>query len=141
MLCAVMLTALCACTARQRGEESSVPPTAAETLPDPTTALMTSNSQTNRAPDAVYEYETREIWCENNGNRIYGQAYIPIIEGVTKFPLVIHAHGMGSNHEAGAGYLKRYAEKALRAIRLTSPAAAVRRMRTRATATRCRIPP
>ena len=111
MLCAVMLTALCACTARQRGEESSVPPTAAETLPDPTTALMTSNSQTNRDPDAVYEYETREIWCENNGNRIYGQAYIPIIEGVTKFPLVIHAHGMGSNHEAGAGYLKRYAEK------------------------------
>ena len=111
MLCAVMLTTLCACTARQRGEDSSVPPTAAETLPDPTTALMTSNSQTNRDPDAVYEYETREIWCENNGNRIYGQAYIPIIEGVTKFPLVIHAHGMGSNHEAGAGYLKRYAEK------------------------------
>ncbi|MBQ3265078.1 MAG: alpha/beta hydrolase [Ruminococcus sp.] len=64
-----------------------------------------------RDPDAVYEYATREIWCENNGNRIYGVAYIPLIDGQTRFPLVIHAHGMGSNHEAGAGYSKRYAEK------------------------------
>jgi len=61
--------------------------------------------------NAVYQYETREIWCENNGNRIYGEAYIPIIDGVKKFPLVIHAHGMGSNHEAGEAYCKCYAEK------------------------------
>ena len=77
-------------------------------------SVAVQESTTDRfTPDknAVYEYETREIWCENNGNRIYGEAYIPIIEGVEKFPLVIHAHGMGSNHEAGEAYCKRYAEK------------------------------
>ena len=62
-------------------------------------------------PDATYEYETREIWCESSGNRIYGEAYIPKVDVPARFPLIIHAHGMGSNHKAGAAYLKRYAQK------------------------------
>ena len=95
--------------------------------PQPTTEAATEISETEttlavvRDPDAVYEYETREIWCENNGNRIYGVAYIPKIDGVTKYPLVIHAHGMGSNHETGAGYGKRYAEKGFAAYTFDFP--------------------
>ena len=103
---------------------TTVPTNAPETLA-PTDAL-TSAPQTqalteastekviapaNVDPHAVYEYEVREIWCENNGKRIYGEAYIPITDG--KVPLVIHSHGMGSNHEAGASYGKKYAQRGI----------------------------
>ena len=85
--------------------------TASESIVDASKELTATEAKAVRDRDAVYEYEEREIWCENNGNRIYGKAFIPIIDGVSKFPLVIHSHGMGSNHEAGEGYCKRYAEK------------------------------
>ncbi len=75
------------------------------------TQAVSGQALGQRDRNAEYEVETRVIWCENNGNRIYGEAYIPISDTQTKFPLVIHAHGMGSNHEAGEGYGKRYAEK------------------------------
>ena len=91
---------------------------AAETVAEPEIPATISAA---RDPDAEYEYETREIWCENDGNRIYGVAYIPLIDGQTRFPLVIHAHGMGSNHEAGAGYGKRYAEKGFAAYTFDFP--------------------
>lgn len=60
-----------------------------------------------------YSYNTREIWCENNGNKIYGVAYIPDTD--EKVPLVITCHGLGTNHEAGIGYAKHYAEKGIAA--------------------------
>lgn len=62
-------------------------------------------------PNTTYEYEVREIWVDNNGQKIYGEAYIPITEG--RVPLVIHSHGMGTNHEAGASYGKKYAPRGI----------------------------
>ena len=99
----LVLCSGCAAAPIDAPAETSVP-TEAETAVE--TAVHFSPDK-----DAVYEYETREIRCENNGSRIYGEAYIPIVEGVKRFPLVIHAHGMGSNHEAGEGFCKRYAER------------------------------
>ncbi len=61
----------------------------------------------NIDPYRLYDYEVREIWCDNNGQKIYGEAYIPKTEG--KSPLVIHSHGMGTNHNAGASYGEKYA--------------------------------
>ena len=116
LLCMVMIGVLAltlfACGAKEESAatEKEIPPTAAETEPAETT-LAASQPRVARDHDVIYEYETREIWCENGGNRIYGEAYIPISDTETRFPLIIHAHGMGSNHEAGAGYLKRYAER------------------------------
>ena len=106
LLCAVLGAALIALTACSGGGTESTQASTRDSV-----VQTEAPARAPRDPDAVYEYETREIWCENNGNRIYGVAYIPKIEGVSRFPLVIHSHGMGSNHEAGAGYCKRYAEK------------------------------
>ena len=63
----------------------------------------------NVDPDATYEYEVREIWTENNGNRIYGEAYIPITDG--RSPLILFSHGLGSNHESGESYAKKVAPR------------------------------
>ena len=53
-------------------------------------------------------YTQREIWLENEGQRIYGIAYIP--DTNKKCPLVITCHGLGTNHEAGIGYAEHYAK-------------------------------
>ncbi len=106
-LCLILIGAVLALSACSGGVKTgeAVSPTAAETSSE-TQGQIT----VKRDMDTTYEYETRELWCENNGNRIYGKAFIPKVEGVTRFPLIIHAHGMGSNHEAGEGFCKRYAE-------------------------------
>ena len=31
-----------------------------------------------------YDYEVREIWVDNNGEKIYGEAYIPVTNGKFK---------------------------------------------------------
>lgn len=50
-------------------------------------------------------YETQEIYCDNNGKRIYGVAYIP--QGISgRMPLVIYSHGLGGTHSAGASYAR-----------------------------------
>ena len=56
-----------------------------------------------------YDYEVREIWVDNNGEKIYGEAYIPVTNG--KSPLILTSHGMGANHESGASYAKKYAPR------------------------------
>lgn len=68
-------------------------------------------SAANVDPDKTYDYEVTEIWCENEGQRIYGEAYIPVTDG--RSPLVIHSHGLGSNHEAGASFGKEYAQRGI----------------------------
>lgn len=65
----------------------------------------------NVDPNANYDYEVREIWCENNGQKIYGEAYVLVTDG--KSPLVIHSHGLGANHESGASYGKKYAVRGI----------------------------
>lgn len=117
ILTALLLTlSITACSAQKDADATLASTEAAETAAASETAV-----EFVRDPDATYEYETREIWCENNGNRIYGVAYFPIIDGVKQFPLVIHAHGMGSNHEAGAAFGKRYAEKGFAAYTFDFP--------------------
>lgn len=119
LLLAILLLTLSitSCSIQKGAQETQTvteTPTEAATENDTTIAVV-------RDPDAIYEYETREIWCENNGSRIYGVAYVPIMNGITKYPLVIHAHGMGSNHETGAVYGKRYAEKGFAAYTFDFP--------------------
>lgn len=58
--------------------------------------------------DSEYNYEVREILCENKGKIIYGKAYVPVADG--KVPLVIACHGFGTNHEIGEGYAEEYAK-------------------------------
>lgn len=53
------------------------------------------------------DYNTKEIWCDNCGRKIYGVAFIPQIEETV--PLVIFAHELGNNHESGIPYAKRLA--------------------------------
>ena len=59
--------------------------------------------------DTASDYEVREIYCDNNGKKIYGEAYIP--KGGGRFTTVLTSHGLGSNHESGASYAKKYAPK------------------------------
>jgi len=56
-----------------------------------------------------FSYHKEEIWCENNGQKIYGIAYIPDREGV--MPLVIHAHELGVSHTTGIPYAERLAQE------------------------------
>ena len=108
---ALLLTAALASCSSVDDHVTETEETVTESVTNAPIDVSATEVKTSRDRNAVYEYEEREIWCENNGNRIYGIAYIPIAEGVSRFPLVIHSHGMGSNHEAGADYCKRYAEK------------------------------
>ena len=79
----------------------------------PTTAAQTAEPSTASAAvvdkNKTYDYEVREIWCENDGKKIYGQAFVPENEG--RAPLIITSHGLGANYESGASYAKKYAPK------------------------------
>lgn len=59
----------------------------------------------------MYEYKTFEKWCENNGQKIYGIAYVPEI--TEKVPLVIFAHELCNTHAAGTEYAKRLASNGI----------------------------
>lgn len=56
-----------------------------------------------------YEYDVREMTVNNNGEKIWGELYIPKTDG--KVPLVLTSHGMGANHESGASYARKYAPR------------------------------
>ena len=56
-------------------------------------------------------FRTEEIWVQKGNQRIYGVAHIPQTEG--SCPLVIFSHGLGNNHESGARYAQRLAEKGI----------------------------
>lgn len=62
-------------------------------------------------PQAIYEYETREIWCGNAEKKIYGVAYIPRRD--TPAPLVIFAHELCHTYQSGTPYAKRLAARGL----------------------------
>lgn len=53
-------------------------------------------------------YTTREIWCKNADDNIYGVAYVP--NAKEKAPLVIFSHELGNSHTAGERYAERLAE-------------------------------
>lgn len=60
-----------------------------------------------KQPDAPLSYRVEELWCQNEGRRIYGQAYIP--EGEGPHPLVIYAHELGYSHAMGIPYAQQLA--------------------------------
>lgn len=97
---------LCLVTAGCASVETGLGSTSAE-------MTNTADDQTSGAEEtqreAEYAYHTQEIWCENNGNRIYGIAYIPdTVE--EKKPLVIFSHELGNSHTTGIPYAERLAE-------------------------------
>ena len=51
------------------------------------------------------EITIREIWCEREGKRIFGRAYVPKKAG--RVPLVIFCHELGRNHTVGIPYAER----------------------------------
>lgn len=56
-------------------------------------------------------YTTREIWVDNDGQRIYGVAYVP--NGASQdspVPLVILSHGLGATHTMMVPYAQDLAE-------------------------------
>ena len=52
-------------------------------------------------------YTWQEIWLENEGQRIYGIAYIPDVEG--KMPLAILSHGLGGSYSSCLAEAEQYA--------------------------------
>lgn len=91
---------LCGCSGST--SESSAAQSSGEAVAETRSALKLEEGKT-------YKVLSREIWCENDGKKIYGIAYYPDTE--QKVPLVITCHGLGTNHEAGEAYAKKYAEK------------------------------
>lgn len=53
-------------------------------------------------------FTTREIWVDNDGQNIYGVAYLP--EGAETAPLVILSHGLGNSHTSMEPYAQQLAE-------------------------------
>lgn len=62
----------------------------------------------------VYSYRQQEIELENQGQKIYGVAYIPGTENET-VPLVICAHGLGGSYRSNAAYAEQLASHGMAA--------------------------
>ncbi len=56
-------------------------------------------------------YIKRKILISNNGNKIYGILYKPLIEG--KIPIVVYSHELANNHERGIEYAKYLASNGI----------------------------
>lgn len=62
----------------------------------------------------VYTYRQQKIELENQGQKIYGIAYIPETESET-VPLVICAHGLGGSYQSNAAYAEQLASHGIAA--------------------------
>lgn len=62
----------------------------------------------------TYSYRQQEIELENQGQRIYGVAYIPNTE-MDKVPLVICSHGLGGSYSTNAAYAEQLASHGIAA--------------------------
>lgn len=62
----------------------------------------------------TYPYRQQEIELENQGQKIYGIAYIPETENKT-VPLVICAHGLGGSYQSNAAYAEQLASHGIAA--------------------------
>ncbi len=92
-----------------QGSEAAAASSSPTEMPTEAETAAPTIAPVNVDPNATYDYEVREIWTENNGNRIYGEAYIPITDG--RSPLILFSHGLGSNHESGESYAKKVAPR------------------------------
>lgn len=66
----------------------------------------------SRLGNAVFEYETREMYAQRDENQIYGVIYIPQNAG-EKMPAVIFSHGFGGNYQVGTQYAQALAEQGI----------------------------
>lgn len=62
----------------------------------------------------VYAYRHQEIELENQGQKIYGIAYIPETEN-ERVPLAICAHGLGGSYQSNAAYAEQLASHGIAA--------------------------
>ena len=62
----------------------------------------------------VYDYRQQEIELDNQGQRIYGIAYIPSTED-ERVPLVICAHGLGGSYRTNTPYAEQLASHGIAA--------------------------
>lgn len=74
------------------------------------TAAAVSHLETSSG--GRYPYEEKEIWCENDGQKIYGKAYIPNTNK-GKMPLVIFSHELCATHASGDRYAKELASRGI----------------------------
>lgn len=55
-------------------------------------------------------YATKDLWCHDGDERIYGLAFIPDHEEGQRVPLIVFSHGFGVNHAYGSAYGRHFAE-------------------------------
>ena len=72
---------------------------------------MDTKSESETPLQITYEYETREIDCSVNGQKIYGAAYIPQTDHPV--PLIIFGHELGSTHRSGIPYAEELASRGI----------------------------
>lgn len=109
LLTLCFLLAACGQAAKTNSSEQQKETTIVSRSPSATGAAASEIPPANIDQNKEYNYEVREIWVDNNGEKIYGEAYIPKTDG--KSPLILTSHGMGANHESGASYAKKYAPR------------------------------
>lgn len=83
-------------------EETAVQETMPEVIQEEGTEIL----ELENLP--TYVYSQREIELDNQGQRIYGIAYIPDTEN-EKVPLVICAHGLGGSYHTNMAYAEQLA--------------------------------
>ncbi len=56
------------------------------------------------------DFQTREVWCENDGQRIFGILRVPENASASaKVPLVVFSHELGTDHTSGDEYSRQLA--------------------------------
>ena len=73
-------------------------------------AALLAEKAEQAADRGLYEFETKELFVQRDGNRIYGVVYLPQNAG-EKMPAVLFSHGFGGNYQVGAGYAEALARK------------------------------
>ena len=97
----LIMTLLCSLAASGCAQTETENPPAA---PEPETANRTVSEQ------PVYEFETRELYAERDGQRIFGLIHIPRGEG-DKMPAIVYSHGLGGSYHYGFQYAEAMAAR------------------------------
>lgn len=106
--CMTIMFCMCACSGNTKNSGDNQD---AVTEISASENIERESSEENVTSEGTAMYHTEEIWCENGNRKIYGMAYIP--DGDGTYPLVIFAHELGNNHEAGIRYAERLAENGI----------------------------
>lgn len=93
---------------QSKQEEAAVQETVPEVIQEEGTEILDLENL------PTYGYRQQEIELENQGQRIYGVAYIPDTEE-NQVPLVICAHGLGGSYRSNAAYAEQLASHGIAA--------------------------